>query len=87
MIHARDDYNRIQDPENKIGEDEPVFLVRAKDRFSIKAMQAWVDAALLEAGLGEKEDLELKRMAGKVQGHIAKTIEWQVKNGSKVPDL
>lgn len=30
MIHARPDYNRIQDPENKIPEDEPVFLLRAK---------------------------------------------------------
>lgn len=28
MIHARDDYNRIQDPENKIGKDEPVLLIR-----------------------------------------------------------
>lgn len=26
MLHARDDYNRIQDPENKIPENEPVFI-------------------------------------------------------------
>ena len=28
MKHARDDYNRIQDPAGKIPEDEPVFLLR-----------------------------------------------------------
>ena len=32
MRHLRDDYNRIQDPHNKIGGDEPVFLLRAQDR-------------------------------------------------------
>lgn len=29
MKHAGEDYNRIQDPENKIPADEPVFLLRA----------------------------------------------------------
>lgn len=32
MRHLREEYNRIQDPENEIGEDEPVFLLRAQDR-------------------------------------------------------
>lgn len=27
MLHARKDYMRIQDPENKIPQDEPVFLL------------------------------------------------------------
>lgn len=31
MRHAREDYNRIQDPAGKIHEDEPVFLMRAQD--------------------------------------------------------
>jgi hypothetical protein len=30
MKHARDDYNRIQDPAGLIPEDEPVFLLRAQ---------------------------------------------------------
>jgi hypothetical protein len=32
MKHARGDYNRIQDPENLIPEDEPVFLIRGQDK-------------------------------------------------------
>ena len=32
MRHLRADYNRIQDPHNKIGSDEPVFLLRAQDK-------------------------------------------------------
>ena len=31
MIHAREDYQRFQDPEGKIKEDEPVLLFRAQD--------------------------------------------------------
>jgi hypothetical protein len=31
MKHARSDYDRIQDPADKIGEDEAVFLLRAQD--------------------------------------------------------
>lgn len=85
MLHAREDYNRIQDPENKIGKDEPVFIVRAKDSFSIKAMQAWADAVHFEGQL--INDKKLKEMAGIIYAHIAKTIEWQNKNGCKNPDL
>lgn len=85
MLHARKDYNRIQDPENKIGEDEPVFIVRAKDKFSIKAMEAWASAVLFEGQL--KNDVNLKTMSGMVYEHINKTIEWQNKNGCKEPDL
>jgi hypothetical protein len=43
MKHAREDYNRIQDPEKKIPEDEPVFLIRAQDRASGLAVRAWAD--------------------------------------------
>lgn len=34
MIHAREDYNRIQDPKGLIPQDEPVFLLRGQDRFT-----------------------------------------------------
>jgi hypothetical protein len=43
MKHARLDYNRIQDPENKIPEDEPVFLVRGQDQVSGDTVRAWAD--------------------------------------------
>lgn len=34
MKHAREDYNRIQDPAGLIPEDEPVFLLRGQDRLA-----------------------------------------------------
>jgi hypothetical protein len=41
MQHARSDYNRIQDPTGLIPDDEPVFLIRAKDRVGAAAVRAW----------------------------------------------
>ena len=41
MKHARSDYNRIQDPENKIPEDEPVFLIRGQDMVSAETVRHW----------------------------------------------
>lgn len=52
MIHARPDYNRIQDPAlqdprflkygaTAIAEDEPVFLLRAQDKTAAKAVRYW----------------------------------------------
>lgn len=41
MIHARADYNRIQDPEGKIPEDEPVFLMRAQDENAAEVVRFW----------------------------------------------
>ena len=41
MFHARKDYNRIQDPENKIPEDEPVFLLRAQDIVAAEVVRYW----------------------------------------------
>lgn len=43
MKHARADYNRIQDPAGLIPDDEPVFLIRAKDIVSADAVRAWAD--------------------------------------------
>jgi len=85
MKHAREDYMRIQDPENKIGEDEPVFLVRAKDRFSVKAMIAWSDAVRREAL--KTNDAPLMEMADMVDDHIEATIQWQEDNECRTPDL
>ena len=85
MLHARKDYNRIQDPEGKFGKDEPVFLVRAQDVLSVKAMEAWAEAAHFEGLL--KNDARLQEMAAMVYEHIAKTIRWQNENGCRMPDL
>jgi hypothetical protein len=45
MKHARPDYNRIQDPENLIPENEPVFLLRGKDVAAPAAIEAWIQEA------------------------------------------
>ena len=44
MKHARPDYDRIQDPENKIPADDPVFLLRAQDRTSAQIVRLWAHA-------------------------------------------
>jgi hypothetical protein len=46
MKHAREDYNRIQDPAGLIPEDEPVFLMRAPDLAAPFAVMAWVQEAM-----------------------------------------
>lgn len=43
MKHARSDYDRIQDIAGLIPDDEPVFLIRAKDIVSGDAVRAWAD--------------------------------------------
>ena len=43
MLHTRKDYNRIQDPDNKIPKDEPVFLLRAQDRISDDVVRYWAE--------------------------------------------
>jgi len=79
MIHARDDYNRIQDPAGNIGEDEPVFLIRARDRVSVEAVRQWADLHVSAGG-----DPTLRDLA---YDHAEKMFEWQKKNGCKLADL
>lgn len=54
MLHARKDYNRIQDPENKIPEDEPVFLLRGQDQVAADVVRYW---AYLHESVGGDEDI------------------------------
>ncbi len=79
MKHARDDYNRIQDPDNLIPENEPVFLLRAQDKTAPATLEAWANMVALLGG-----DPEIIK-AARLQAH--KMREWQIINGSKVPDL
>ena len=53
MIHAREDYQRIQDPECLIPADEPVFLLRAQDACAAVAVDAWANAAELSGASRE----------------------------------
>ena len=75
MIHARDDYNRIQDPAGKIPADEPVFLLRAQDELACKAVEFY-------AFLCSKA--QAAEVAAKAWQHAEKMRAWPVK---KVPDL
>lgn len=79
MKHARDDYNRIQDPEGKIGEDEPVFLLRAKDILAPRIVLAWANT--LEAEMGDPKMVTLARK------HAKYMEDWQQRNGCKLPDM
>jgi len=79
MIHARDDYNRIQDPDNLIPEDEPVFLIRAKDILGPSAVQAWVNlarACRVDGAMVEAAEKQAQRMR-----------DYQKQNGSQIPDM
>lgn len=75
MIHARDDYNHIQDPANKIPADEPVFLLRAQDELACKAVAYY--ASLCEAA-------QAPGIAAKARAHFDAMAAWPVK---KIPDL
>ena len=79
MIHAREDYNRIQDPENKIPESEPVFLLRATDVLAPGIVEEWARRAEL---IGANENI-IKA----ANGQAIRMREWQQSQGSKVPDM
>lgn len=79
MLHARPDYNRIQDPAGKIGDDEPVFLLRAQDLAMVETLEAYVTAA---ARVGAKDNVFKA-----VNQHIARVKKWQRENPTKAPDL
>lgn len=60
MKHARDDYNRIQDPAGLIPVDEPVFLLRGQDAFAAEAVETYADI-LEESGKGDPEIIKHAR--------------------------
>ena len=78
MIHARGDYNRIQDPLEKIGKDEPVFLIRAQDCVSAAAVRAWAELNMVAGG-----DSRLTTAAYR---HAESMEVWQRNNSSKPAD-
>lgn len=79
MLHARPDYNRIQDPEKLIGEDEPVFLLRAQDRLAPATLRYWASMTYKEGGTFG--------LMKRVLDHASLMETWQAKNGSKVADI
>jgi len=80
MLHARDDYNgRIVDLENKIPEDEPVFLLRAQDAVAPQVVEFWADQA---EGRGAKPDI-----VNAAHSQALEMIKWQETHAMKVPDM
>jgi len=80
MIHARKDYNHIQDETGHIGEDEPVFILRAKDMLSPDTVEWWADK--LESIPGhDTEAVEVARR------HAQTMRAWQNLHGKKLPDM
>lgn len=76
MIHARDDYNRIQDPAHLIDDDEPVFLLRAQDKTAPAAVASWAE---LQYRLGGNR--EMARLA---LDHAERMQAWQVQHPERV---
>ena len=79
MKHFRADYNRIQDPINKIAEDEPVLLIRAKDICGPATAEAYADIA--EAAGASPVLVENVRKGANAMR------EWQQYNTAKIPDM
>lgn len=82
MIHAREDYNRIQDPleiAHGIRMDEPVMLFRAKDALAPVILAKYAELLRLHGAD--------PRMIQTVLAHEALMRKWQRINGCKMPDM
>ena len=79
MKHARKDYDRIQDPDELIPDDEPVFLLRGQDVLAPELLRHWAVQLLLNGGSGV--------MAEMVIWHAREMEDWQKEHKQKLPDL
>lgn len=80
MKHARNDYSSIQDLSGKVPDDEPVFLIRAKDKLAPIIVRIYADLARsVEAKADFIALCEL--WAGVIEKYAAEHY-----NGGKVPD-
>lgn len=83
MKHARKDYNRIQDPDAQIPADEPVFLLRATDRYA-------ADVVLHYAELIAGDPLaptKSHKIAERAREHARTMRQYADKHGTKSPDM
>jgi hypothetical protein len=79
MVHARTDYNRIQDPAGKIGADEPVILFRAQDALMPAILAFYADRVRQLHGD--------QRIIDSALAHEQATRKWQRMNKCKLPDM
>lgn len=76
MIHAREDYNRFQDPLNLIPQDEPVMIFRGQDKHTAKLCRVY--ANWVEKDNGDPEIVEaVRKQADRIDA-------WPIK---KSPDI
>ncbi|MBW8002604.1 MAG: hypothetical protein FVQ80_11385 [Planctomycetes bacterium] len=74
MLHEREDYNdRIQDNDNLIRSDEPVFLLRAIDKNAPGVLEEYSNRVARVAG----HDTVL---VAQVRAHAQAMRKWQKKN-------
>jgi hypothetical protein len=79
MQHARKDYQRIQDPAGLIPEDEPVFLIRAKDKVGPMTVEQWANYA--EAAGADSNIVAYAR------AHANSMRAYQAMRGCQIPDM
>lgn len=79
MKHAREDYNRIQDPAGLIPDDEPVFLIRGQDAVAPAVIRMWAEFAKLA---GAKANIVRAAYA-----QAERIEQWQQDVASKTPDM
>ena len=82
MIHARLDYQRIQDPEKKIGTNEPVFLMRAQDDLFVPILLMYAALAQMQCDKSQKG-----RIVNTLLKHVERAKDWRQHNKCKLPDM
>jgi hypothetical protein len=89
VIHAGDDYNRIQDPALRdlsllrmgctpIAANEPVFLLRGQDKHAAEVVRYW-------AALNEKDPDHDPKAVGLARAHANLIDAWPLKKTTDVP--
>ena len=83
MIHSEQKFQRIQDPENKIPAEEPVFLLRAQDVTAAETLRFWVrqNRKLLKNAkdLPPEEKAARKRKLDLATAHAHRMDDWPKK--------
>lgn len=98
MIHARIDYDRIQDPalsdpsllsegSTPIAEDEPVFLIRGRDVCAFAALAAWAEELEVQSSDNEgRVPASVCEVADHVRAWSLVMRRYQREHGAKIPD-
>jgi hypothetical protein len=95
MIHARQDYNRIQDPalqdssllsegSHPIGENEPVFLLRGQDKHFLPMLEKYIELCSEDKSMSDEQ---LKIVTQLLEDHEELATKWQGVFGSKSPTI